>query len=84
MPYIFALFTERTDPHVFTRTVHYVDPAAPFRDVSAFGRYTFGLDRCDYGQAWVVVARDDKDAASVPDLFRKDQSFGLFSVYVRR
>jgi len=42
MPYIFALFYEKTDPHEFIDTVQYVNPGAAFQYVASFGRYYFG------------------------------------------
>lgn len=43
MPYIYVLFYERIDPHLFLDTVVYSNPGAPFQFVSSFGRYQFGL-----------------------------------------
>jgi hypothetical protein len=80
-PYIYALFSERTDPRYFLRTVRYVDATAPFRDVTAFGRYTFGLQRCEFGEATIVVARAGE---SVPETFVRNRSFSDFDVYARR
>ena len=81
MPYIYALFAERTDPREFVRTVQYADPTAAFRQVTSFGRYSFGIDHCDFGKARIVIAKNDEQ---VPDAFRKDQSFALFDVYIKR
>jgi len=41
-PYIFALFTEKTSPTTFLKSVKYSNPKGPVRNVSSFGRYTFG------------------------------------------
>jgi hypothetical protein len=61
-PYIFVLFYRKTDPHIFLRSVHYERPRAAFRGVSSFGRYTFGVDRCDAAmtQAYVVDQSEER------------------------
>ena len=81
MPYIFALFTERTDPRVYLRTVKYADANEPMRNVEAFGRYTFDLNRCNFLQADVVISSRRE---SVPNTFSADQSFSSFVVYRRK
>jgi hypothetical protein len=78
MPYIYALFTERTDPRAFLRTVQYEDASAAFRQVHAFGRYTFGLERCDFSATQIVIARNDE---APPAPFIIDHSFAQFDVY---
>lgn len=83
MPYVYALFAERTDPREFLRTVEYENPNAPFRFVARFGRYTFGLDRCDYANTAAVVARRGETLpAGVP--IKQRASFGFFDTYVLR
>lgn len=80
MPYIFALFTERTDPRKYLRTVSYLDVGASIREVTRFGRYTFGLERCDLSVVKAVIARSDE---RVPKEFGAGIAFGLFNVYLR-
>ncbi len=80
MPYIYALFTEETDPREFNRTVKYVDATAPFREVTSFGQYTFGLERCNFASAQTVVARNDE---GLPEGIRAEKtSFSGFDVYI--
>jgi len=81
MPYIFALFSEHTDPREYLRTVLYVDQTAEMREVAAFGRYTFGLQRCDPLSASAIIARDNE---RVLGGFEPNASFGLFRVYLRK
>lgn len=57
MPYIYTLFAERTDPHVFIRTVQYGDLQAAFRNASRYGRYTFGVQNCDRSYAVFVLRK---------------------------
>jgi 4-amino-4-deoxy-L-arabinose transferase-like glycosyltransferase len=45
-PYIFVLFYEQIDPHLFLRTVQYENPGEEFQRVASFGRYVFGIERC--------------------------------------
>ncbi len=60
MPYIYVLFYERTDPRVFADSVVYANPEAPFRQVSAFGNYTFGNAVPRLGASAVYVLRNDE------------------------
>ena len=78
VPYIYALFTEKTDPSVYLRTVKY-DELAPTRQAMAFGRYTFGLQRCDFHSTKVVVTTHEERP---PKEFRLDRVFGSFDVYL--
>jgi hypothetical protein len=78
MPYVYALFTEPGDPHEYLPTVQYVGSNMEFRQVASYGRYTFGLERCDFEAARVVVARKGEN---VPAPFFNRQSFDLFDVY---
>lgn len=81
MPYIYALFAERGDPRDFARTVQYLDPTNQFRQVTSYGRYAFGLDRCDFATAQAVITRNDEQA---PPPFEKAASFESFHLYLRR
>jgi 4-amino-4-deoxy-L-arabinose transferase-like glycosyltransferase len=80
-PDIYALFSEQTDPHAFLDSVQYADATARFRQVNTFGRYVFGLQRCDFGRASAVIARRDEH---VPAPFARTESFGLFALYLKR
>jgi hypothetical protein len=77
-PYIYALFSERTDPREYLRRVQYTDPTSSFRHVTAFGRYTIGLHRCAFDKVRFAIARDGE---IVPKTFSEDRVFGPFSVY---
>ena len=77
VPYIYALFTEKTDPSEYLRTVKY-DELAPTRQAMTFGRYTFGLQRCNFDSTKVIVATHYEQA---PKEFRLDRVFGSFDVY---
>ena len=57
MPYIYTLFAAQTDPHVFAQTVHYTNPSEAFRNVSSFGRYTFGVQNCNASDAIFVLRK---------------------------
>jgi hypothetical protein len=78
LPQIYALFSEPVHPNDYLRTVKYVDPAAPFREVAAYGRYTFDLKRCDLHKTPIVIAARD-ERVSAP--FTKVKSYGFFEVY---
>jgi Dolichyl-phosphate-mannose-protein mannosyltransferase len=45
-PYIYVLYYQQIDPHVFLKTVQYVNPTAEFRQVRSFGRFFFGIEDC--------------------------------------
>jgi len=79
-PYIYALFSERTDPREFLRTVQY-DGTPPTWFVTEFGRYTFGLSRCDFSAATAVIAATGE---KVPSGFEEDSTFYSFRVFVRQ
>jgi hypothetical protein len=64
-PYIFVLFYRKIDPHVFLRSVRYINPGAEFQGVASFDRYTFGLARCNAHSVQGYVA--DKDEETLID-----------------
>jgi 4-amino-4-deoxy-L-arabinose transferase-like glycosyltransferase len=78
MPYIFALFYDQTDPHVFAETVHYDNPGAEFQSVSTFGRFTFGLGRCTGGSYGAYVIHADERSDFQETLFDV-HNFGYYS-----
>lgn len=78
MPQVYALFSETRDPREYARSVKYIKPNEAFRPVASYGRYTFGLERCDLRTAKVVVARRIE---RVQEPFRRVRSFGIFDVY---
>ena len=80
MPYIYALFTEQTDPNEFQRTVIYASQTSRTGFVASYGRYTFGLERCDYGAASVILARTGDNMAG--GLLGTKTSFGEYDVIV--
>lgn len=75
-PYIYALFSERTDPREFLRTVRY----GPSQQIAGYGRYTIGLARCEFDEIKFIIAGNGE---TVPTTFTEDSAFGLFSVYRR-
>jgi hypothetical protein len=79
MPHVYALFGEPQNPQDYLKNIQYADPTAAFRQVVAYGRYTFGLQRCDLQNAKVIVARN-VEKVSAP--FLKKASFGAFDVYI--
>ena len=82
MPQIYALFESPSDEKEYVRTVQYTWTAAERTgDVISYGRYTFGLQRCDFSQTSTVVARRDEP---VPTNFVKRRSYEFFDVYAAR
>ena len=82
-PYVFVLYYRKVDPHEFVRSVRYVNPGAEFQAVSAFGRYTFGLERCEPRLIQAYVA--DKDEKQRIDESRFSlKTFGRYIVAHRR
>lgn len=82
MPQIYTLFDSPSDSQEYIRTVRYVwGPTERTGDVISYGRYTFGLQRCDFKTTRVVVAQHAEQA---PSAFLKSRSFKLFDVYLRR
>jgi 4-amino-4-deoxy-L-arabinose transferase-like glycosyltransferase len=79
MPYIYVLFAERTDPHVFVQTVKYADPSVAFRNVNAFGRYTFGVQNCDSSYAVFVLRH--REALPAGAHVQTIASYADFAVY---
>jgi len=60
MPYIFALFSEKTNPAEYLATVKYIDPQAPLRQVLSFGRYTFGIENCEQVPKTIFILLADE------------------------
>ena len=60
MPYIFALFSEQSDPVSYLNTIKYVDPQVPLRQVASFGRYTFGWKNCIGSRSFIYLLRSDE------------------------
>ena len=81
MPQIYTLFDAPYESHEYLQTVRYVWTATERTgDVISYGKYTFGLQRCDFSVARTVVARNDEP---VPLPFLKKRSFQLFDVYAK-
>lgn len=80
MPYIYALFSERTDPRQYGRTVRYADDTAAFREVLSFGRYKFDLEKCDFVRARFAIAVTGEEVGGA---LRKVGAFSTFAVYAR-
>jgi len=80
MPYIFVLFIEQMDPADYLRDIDYLDPHAPFRQVRALGRYTFGLENCLRDRRTIYVLNEERPPYL--DIDHTDSSFGNYNVYV--
>jgi len=80
MPYIFALFSEKSDPLNYLDTVKYVDPQAPLRQVASFGRYTFGWKNCIGSKSFVYLLRSDEIPPPLGERY-KFEFFENFVVY---
>ncbi|MDX2020481.1 MAG: glycosyltransferase family 39 protein [Deltaproteobacteria bacterium] len=74
MPYVFALFYDRTDPRKFARTVVY-EGEGEFQGVKSFDRFTFGISRCPPGtQAYVLERGEDEPLeATGTEIFRSSR-----------
>lgn len=82
-PFIFVLFFGWIDPREFNRTVVYGNPAAEFRDVLSFGRFTFGLDRCSEKPVDAYVLTPDEVSRLKGNLFTMEH-FERYVVAVRK
>ena len=78
MPQVYTLFSDAKAPWNYIRTVQYANPNGPFRRVKSYGRYTFGLESCDFDHAQFVVSENEEQVST---RFRKVRSFGMFDVY---
>jgi hypothetical protein len=80
MPYIFALFSEETDPSAFVQTVRYADPAAPLRQATSFGRYVFGGKNCAGRSDFTYVLAADELPPRLGNRYQYE-FFDNFAVY---
>ncbi len=80
MPYIFALFSEQSDPANYLETVKYVDPQVPLRQVASFGRYTFGWKNCVGSRSFIYILRSDEIPPPLGHRY-KFEFFDNFVVY---
>jgi hypothetical protein len=83
MPYIFALMAEKPTPLDYLATVKYVNPDDEFREVSSFGRFTFGAQNCRAVPEIIYVLREEEQPPSANVSYTVHQ-FGMFNVYVRQ
>jgi len=83
MPYIYALFSERTNPADFLATVVYVDPLQPLRRVRAFGRYRFGSPNCTSAEPYTYVWRSGERPPNLGKRYEY-RFFDNFVVYFPR
>ncbi len=60
MPYIYVLFEQKIDPHVFLNTVVYENPGEEFQRVRSFDRYVFGLEHCPHANIAALIARKEE------------------------
>ncbi len=54
-PYIYVMFVERKNPVEYVKTIQWIDPTDPFRDTHQLGRYSFGLNYCQYDPKTIYV-----------------------------
>jgi len=80
VPYIFVLFVEQMNPADYLKDVDYLDPHAPFRQVRALGRYTFGLENCPLDRKTIYVL--DGERPPYLDINYTVSSFENYNVYV--
>lgn len=81
MPYIYVLFSEKTNPVTFLNTVKYVNNKAAFRQVRSFDRFTFGLERCRMeGDAIYILRKDESPPERISQY--KINNFVDFNVYI--
>jgi hypothetical protein len=80
MPYIFALFSEGTNPADYLDDVEYKDPAAAFREVRSLGRYRFGMDECPTDPKTIYILSGEPPPENGIDY--KVTTFDTFKVYV--
>jgi hypothetical protein len=78
MPYVYALFSDPVNPSEFQRTVQYVDPQAPLRQVLSFGRYVFGTQNCPSGSPFTYVLTADE----IPPRFGNRYQYEFFDNFV--
>src|SRR5262249_11783184 len=84
MPYIFVLFANAMDPHVFQRSVRYRNPGAEFQEVAAFDRYRFSFQDCGES-SWILVASNNWDLPSMQlDQYTVSKRFELYTVLTRK
>jgi hypothetical protein len=82
MSYSFVLFYRRIDPNQFVRTVVYQNDGGEFLNVSAFDRYTFGMERCpDDTQAFII---DSGDVDKYRERAASIQQFSNYTVIVAK
>ena len=78
MPQVYTLFSETPPPWEYIKTVRFVDHNSSFGRVESYGRYTFGLEKCNYNSTQFVVAYADEQVSAG---LNKIGSFGQFEVY---
>ncbi len=81
-PYIFALFSEPTNPIDYLNTVKYVNPKGPVRVVRSFGRYTFGWNNCHESPAPINILIAGSAPPNEPSGYKYNvKSFDSYVVY---
>lgn len=80
MPYVFVLFSEQMNPADYLEEIKYLDPRAPFRQVRALGRYTFGRQHCLPDRRTIYIL--DEEAPLYVDIQYTVSRFGNYAVYV--
>lgn len=59
MPYIYAQFSQPTNPSEYLNDIQYIEPEEEFRRVRSFGRYVFGIEYCPKSANTVYILLDE-------------------------
>ncbi len=78
MPYVYVLFARGIPPEEFRKDVVYADPAAPFRQVTRFGRWRFGSALPDEGLC--ILPLTEARGYEEKGYLRIRAVFGLYAV----
>ncbi len=82
VPYPYALLAVEELSADFLTTKVVADPGSPFEQVTSFGRFTFGLHRCDISIRQTFVLRNYELGSFSGSQLRIEKSFGPFSVFM--
>ncbi|MBR3629925.1 MAG: glycosyltransferase family 39 protein [Oscillospiraceae bacterium] len=83
MPYIFALFYTRNDPHEFIDTVEYANPGGQFQYVKSYGDFVFDHELLTSGEKGIYIIAND-DLETMRQYTSEIQEYRYYSVAVVR
>jgi len=83
MPYIFVLFYQKIDPHIFVETVVNASPGTEFQWIHSFDRYYFGLDYCKDKDISAFVFENSAAQQFSPEEY-SIKTFNGYSVAIRK